>query len=115
MAVDSAHDECPLNAKIALSAGALRATGDLQRGDLPTFRQSFQQLCESPQRNIFVDLKQCRRMGSRFIGEMADAVMRMQAGGKDVHVEVSPEIGKLLHLARIYCLFEYDISAAEIS
>jgi len=108
-------DSTQPNAKISLSAGALRACGELQRADLPSFRKSFQQLCECPDHSIFVDLKKCTRLGSMFIGEMADAVMRMQAGGKKVHIEVSPEIGKLLHLARLYCLFDYDITTAEIS
>jgi anti-anti-sigma regulatory factor len=100
--------------KISLRAGALRAAGELQRGDLGVFKQSFSQLCNSPCRSIFVDLRHCSQLGSMFIGELAEAVMRMKAGGKDVHVEVSPELGKLLHMARMYCLFDYDICAAEL-
>lgn len=99
--------------KISLNAGALHASGELRRSDLSAFRQSIACLCESPCRSIFVDLKCCSQMGSMFIGELANAVVRMKAGGKDVHVEVSPEVGKLLHLARMYCLFDYDICAAE--
>lgn len=102
------------NQKISLNAGALRASGELQRSDLSAFRHSIASLCASPCRSIFVDLKDCSQIGSLFIGELAHAVERMKAGGKDVHVEVSPEVGKLLHMARMYCLFDYDICAAEL-
>lgn len=99
--------------KIALSAGSLRAAGEFQRGELAAFKRSFKDLSESPCRSVFVDLKRCPRLNSMFIGELTDAVVRMKAGGKDVHVEVSPELGKLLHMARLYCLFDYEISPAE--
>jgi anti-anti-sigma regulatory factor len=58
-----------------------------------------------------IDLTRCAYISSLFIGELADAVMKMTAGGKVVHVEVSPEIGKTLHTARLYHLFAYEISS----
>jgi len=97
-----------------LSAGSLRVLGDLQRPDLAAFKQAFSALCDSQHQSAYVDLTQCTYMSSLFIGELADAVMRMKAGGKDVHVAVSAEIGKTLHMARLYHLFDYEITASEI-
>lgn len=98
-----------------LNAGSLRVLGDLQRCDLAVFKQACHALCDSEHQSAFVDLTHCAYMSSLFIGELADAVMRMKSGGKDVHVAVSAEIGKTLHMARLFHLFEYEIEASEIS
>lgn len=97
--------------RIALHAGSLRALGDLQRSDLDAFKQACAMLCESNHQSVFIDLARCAYISSLFIGELAEAVMQMTASGKDVHVEVSPELGKTLHMARLYHLFDYEISS----
>ena len=89
--------------------------GELQRSDLGAFKAACQELCDCEAQRIVVDLTRCCYMSSSFIGELADAVMRMKGGGKEVHVAVSAEIGKVLHMARLYHLFEYEIAASEIS
>ena len=111
MRVKSRGDAQIDESKIALNAGALRALGELQRSDLSAFKQACEELCASEHQSIFIDLARCAYISSVFIGELADAVMRMTASGKDVHVEVSPEIGKTLHMARLYHLFDYEISS----
>ena len=95
--------------RIALYAGSLRALADLQRSDLSAFKQACATLCASDHQSVFIDLNRCAYISSLFIGELAEAVMQMTAAGKDVHVEVSPEIGKTLHMARLYHLFDYEI------
>jgi len=97
--------------KIAVNAGSMRALGDLQRADLDAFKRACASLRESEHQSIFINLVRCANISSLFIGELAEAVMQMTASGKDVHVEVSPEIGKTLHMARLYHLFDYEISS----
>ncbi len=97
--------------RIALNAGSLRALDDLQRADLAAFKKACAMLCASDHQSVFIDLNRCVYISSLFIGELAEAVMQMTAAGKDVHVVVSPEIGKTLHMARLYHLFDYEISS----
>jgi ABC-type transporter Mla MlaB component len=101
--------------KLELSAGTLRALTELQRADLCTFRNSCEQLGHSNLSSISLDLTRCSQLSSMFISELADAVMRIKATGKEVHVEVSPQLGKMLHKAHLYHLFQYTISSAEIA
>jgi len=101
--------------KIVFGDRVLRVTGALERSDFSEFKQACQSLCELEEHDVIVDLTHCSYMSSSFIGELSDAVMRMKAGDKDVRVSVSAEIGKVLHMARLYHLFEYEISPSEIS
>ncbi len=111
MRVKSCEDAGISGEKFALNAGSLRAGNGLLRSDLAAFKQACANLCESNHQSVFIDLTRCAYISSLFIGELAQAVMKMTAGGKEVHVEVSPEIGKTLHMARLYHLFAYEISS----
>ncbi len=97
--------------KFSLNAGSLRALANLQREDLGAFKSACAALRESACQSVFINLARCSYMSSLFIGELAEAVMGMKSAGKEVHVEVSPEIWKILYMARLYHLFEYEISA----
>ncbi|MEI6232602.1 MAG: STAS domain-containing protein [Planctomycetota bacterium] len=97
-----------------LNAGALCALGDVQRGDLRAFKDACTALRDCGQQSVFIDFSRCSYISSLFIGELAEAVMQMTASGKDVHVVVSPEIGKTLHMARLYHLFTFEISSADV-
>lgn len=81
----------------------------LQRADFASFQDGCNALVHSPSPHLVLDLTRCTYVSSLFIGMLVDAVTSMQTAGKTIDVLVSPQVGRFLHMAHLYHLFEYTI------
>ena len=81
----------------------------LQRADFAAFQEACNALVHSPSPHVVLDLTRCTYVSSLFIGMLVDAVTSMQTAGKTIDVLVSPQVGRFLHMAHLYHLFEYTI------
>lgn len=95
--------------KITIRQGVLCVYANLQRSDYVSFQLACNELCQSPQKEIIIDLTRCTYGTSSFVGDIVEAVTQMKTDGKSVCVKVSPELGRLLHMAHLYHLFSYII------
>jgi anti-anti-sigma factor len=95
-----------------LKNGVLTVRGELLRADLPKFKAACSKLCAGKRSRVTLDLTGCTHMGSLFLGALADAVLRLKEQGKDVQVDVSPAVGKILHMACLFNLFAFKIHPA---
>ena len=95
--------------KITVKGGVLCLYGNLQRADYAAFQQACQEICQSKLKNVTLDLTRCSYGTSSFVGDIVEAVTQMKTDGKNVCVNVSPELGRLLQMAHLYHLFEYNI------
>ena len=83
---------------------------NLHRTDHQAFQDACNQLCNSSHSALVMDLTKCTYMNSMLIGVLVDAVTGMKIAEKTVTVYVSPEIGRFLHMAHLYHIFEYEIA-----
>ena len=104
----SARSEGP-HVKVIVRDGVLTLTANLQRVDYAAFQRGCHELRHSPEREVTLDLSHCTYGSSSFIGDLVEAVTQMKTDGKLVNVQVSPELGRLLHMAHLYHLFAYQI------
>ncbi len=94
---------------VILTDSTLFVTSALKRSDFAAFQRAWRSLHQSSWAAVTLDLTGCTYGSSTFIGEVTDAVVQMTAGGKEVVVLVSPELGRLLHMAHLYHLFQYTV------
>jgi len=97
------------HAKVLLKNGTLSVSANLQRAEYLSFQRACKELCVSKHGEVTIDLSQCTYGTSSFIGDIVEAVTQMKSDGKKVTVLVSPELGRLLHMAHLYHLFAYLI------
>ncbi|HYG76192.1 MAG TPA: STAS domain-containing protein [Planctomycetota bacterium] len=97
------------HAKISLHGATLTVHANLQRAEYAGFQRACNDLRLFPEREVTIDLARCTYGSSSFIGDIVEAVTQMKADGKKVTVLVSPELGRLLHMAHLYHLFAYTI------
>jgi anti-anti-sigma factor len=81
----------------------------LQRADFGAFQDACNALMHSKSPQVILDLTRCTYVSSLFIGMLVDAVTTMKTAGKVVNVVVSPQVGRFLHMAHLYHLFDYSI------
>jgi len=115
MSLPVSRQATPQNPAVTLDAhGHLVVHGALQRTDYASFRDAFEELCHSPLTSIFINLNQCTYISSMFVGVLVDSITQMKSAGKSVKVEVSPTVGRLLHRAHLYHLFDYEVVAPQV-
>lgn len=95
--------------KIVLRGDGLAVDGTLQRVDYNPFRDACDTLLRNHEPEIYFDLRKCSYLSSLFIGALVDAITQIKAQKRLVRVEVSAEIGRLLHMAHLYHLFNYEV------
>lgn len=95
--------------KIVFKDNYLKLCCNLQRADYAPFQVACEKLGKSPAQQVTLDLTMCTYISSLIIGILVDSVTTMKAAGKDVQVRVSPEVGRFLHMAHLYHLFNYEI------
>jgi anti-anti-sigma regulatory factor len=105
----------PVQPKITVKDGVLCLYANLQRADYGTFQRACDELCRSNLKNVTLDLTRCTYGTSSFVGDIVEAVTQMKTDGKNVCVNVSPELGRLLQMAHLYHLFTYNIVDPHLS
>ena len=100
--------------KVTVNNAILYVHSNLQRADYGSFQQACAELRQSTYSEVTLDLTRCTYATSSFIGDLVEAVTQMKTEGKNVKVLVSPELGRLLHMAHLYHLIAYDIVDREI-
>lgn len=102
------HGAPPIK-KVLVKNSVLQLQCTLQRADFNSFQEGCEVLarCKAPQ--VVFDLTRCTYVSSLFIGMLVDAVTSMKTQGKTVLVQVSPQVGRFLHMAHLYHLFDYSI------
>jgi anti-anti-sigma regulatory factor len=95
--------------RVLFEKGRLQVQCALQRADFGAFQDGCNALMHSPSPHVVLDLTRCTYVSSLFIGVLVDAVTTMQTAGKTIDVLVSPQVGRFLHMAHLYHLFEYTI------
>ena len=99
----------PAQKKVLVKDSVLQLQCTLQRADFNAFQEGCAALsrCKTP--NVMLDLTRCTYVSSLFIGMLVDAVTSMKSQGKVVSVQVSPQVGRFLHMAHLYHLIQYSI------
>ena len=95
--------------RVILEKDRLQVQCTLQRADYAAFQEACNGLVHSPSPHVVLDLTRCTYVSSLFIGMLVDAITSMQTNGKTIDVLVSPQVGRFLHMAHLYHLFEYTI------
>jgi anti-anti-sigma regulatory factor len=102
-------ERAALAGKVLVKDSVLTLECTLQRADYNAFQEGCALLAKSRTPVVTMDLTRCTYVSSLFIGMLVDAVTSMKAQGKNVSVRVSPQVGRFLHMAHLYHLFEYSI------
>jgi len=99
----------PLVPKFSIEAGTLKVTGDLHAVNEVDLRREIEQLLESGESPLVMDITDVQYRGSSYVRLIAMAMLRAQDGGADLTVRATQRTARVLEMGGIDKLGKIEI------